>query len=191
MSYAMLASAGFNMAGGLFEFFGARKRAKYARKVQKYNNKMVRLSDANNQNAITVNAVQTVRQSARAALDIDIAGMEQEAEAAVSAATAGVAGNSVDAVMRNLSRSSAQAEYARKESLKAAYVSIDASRANSALSATMQQDTTHIQKPGIIPTIIGQIDNAQGMYKAVKNIRGKSSLPGNEKFSISKMLGFS
>lgn len=145
-----LAALSANAAGAASE-----QQYKANKKWQKYENTMLRLSDAQNQNAITQNQTYATMASAAAALEIDKQLIQQRGQATVEAAAAGVGGGSVASSVRAVTRSAASLEYARQEELKAQYLGFDAQRRNSAFNAKMSMDESYIPKPSPLSTILG------------------------------------
>jgi len=140
-------SLGLNLLGGYAQYNAAKTQAKAQRAWQQYSNTMVRLSDAVNQNAITTNEILSQQAFADQAINIKQSNILTEAQAQVSAAAAGVKGNSVDDVMLDINRNAANAENQRQNDLAASYLTFDQQRQSSSMSAAMSQDYSYIPRP--------------------------------------------
>lgn len=125
------------------------------KKWKKYQNTMLALSSAQSQNAVTTNVTQATLASATQALEIEKSVIKQRGDAIVQAAAAGVGGQSVASSVRAVERSGAQAEYARQEDLRNAYLGFDYERRNIAMQAKMGENTNYIPKPSSISSLLG------------------------------------
>lgn len=143
----------------------AAAEARARRKLQEYNNKMSRISDALNQNAITTNVTKAIQASSRAAIALQDQVREITAAADVQAASTGTVGRSVDMVMNEISRGAAQQEYTRQEDLKAYFLQADQQRKQSALSAKLNQDNSYIPKPSAASALFNVGMDAMGFAK--------------------------
>ena len=140
-------SLGASMLSGFMSYQADKAAAKAKRAWQAYSNTMIRLSDAQNQNAITTNEILNQQASTDQAIGIKESNILTTAQAEVSAAAAGVKGRSVDMVMLDINRNAAVAERQRETSLINANLSFDQQRRSSSLQAAMQQDYTYIPRP--------------------------------------------
>lgn len=129
--------------------------AKAQEKWQAYRNAMARIGDAQNQNAITTNTISQIQQSAREAIGIQRAGIEQSGANEVAAAASGTTGRSVRAVGLNLDRAQLRAEATRQQSLQDMFANEKAQRMNSSMAAAMAQDYSYIPKPSSSTAMLG------------------------------------
>lgn len=121
--------------------------AAYRRKVQAYNNAMVGVANALNQNALTSNQVQAVDRSTAQGFAIERARDMQLAEAEVSAAATGTAGRSVNQTLNTLNFSANLAQSDRLRDLDAQLKSIEQQRLNSEIQAEQSRDYSLILDP--------------------------------------------
>jgi hypothetical protein len=156
MSYLLMgAQLASGIADGVSSYFASKAQAKFMEQTQAFNNRIVNLSNANNQDALTEQSIQVRDASARDAVTIQMQRMEAHASAEVAAATAGVAGNSVNLTMMDISRNAARAEHLRRETLKSHYISNDQQRRNSQFGAFTSQDRSYIPKPSVASAALG------------------------------------
>lgn len=130
-----------------FDYKRAKNQAKYAKKMQEWRNKMTRLSDAINQNAITQNTTMAIQQSAKRAVyqkadEISLLGASN-----VNAAAAGVRGNSVSATLLQFQRGAALQEKNRQDDLKNQFTQLYQQRITSGMSAAQHIDHSYIRSP--------------------------------------------
>ncbi|MGX9389622.1 virion core protein, T7 gp14 family [Nitrobacteraceae bacterium UC4449_H16] len=141
------------LSGGLaalrqgLSFSAAQDDAKAKKAWQAYKNTMLKLSDANNQNILTVNENIARRSSSEQAFGIARSEYLTSAQAEVSAAASGVEGRSVNAVLFDVERNATMAQSRRKSDLEAQYLQIDNQRAQSSFQAAMQMDYSPIPEP--------------------------------------------
>lgn len=145
--WAMAGSLGLNFLSAETNKMVDETAAKAGRLVQQFNNTMVRLSDANNQNAITTNQMLSNEAFADQALMIRKGGLIAAAKTETMAAAAGVKGRSVNQAMFDVQRNAAQRDYQRQVAQKNQNLAFDQQRVNSALGAEMNQDYSYIPKP--------------------------------------------
>ena len=126
----MYLQMGMAALDGFGSFMQAKMAADMAEATRKYQNAMSALSAAQAQNTVTGNEINVRDASIREAEAIQIAALEQEGAAKVAAGAAGVGGGSTSAVMRDLKRSAASANYARTSNLKSQYRAFGQERKN-------------------------------------------------------------
>lgn len=136
-----------NFASAGSKYKAAKQQYKAEKAFQDYRNTMTRLSDAQSQNAITTNETMSNAAFARQAIQLDKATIGTTGKVAVSAAAAGVRGRSVNQVLIQVQRNSAQQERERQIALESSWLSFDQQRKNSAMSAAMSIDYSYIPKP--------------------------------------------
>lgn len=161
-------------------FLSDRAKSKAQKAWQKYQNAMTNLSNAESQNAITMNEIFANQASAMQALDIRKSFLATEATNEVSAAAAGVKGRSVNQVIFDVQRTANIAEANRIETLNTTNLSFDKQRQGSAMSAAMQQDYSYIPKPSFLGSMLGA---AMGSYGSTT---GASAGSGNWNFGMIK-----
>lgn len=141
------ASTGLSMFQGFAKYKAAKADAKAKEAWQKYHNTMVNLSNATNQNGITMNEIFAQQALADQALQIKRGDIVTSGTAEANAAAAGVTGNSVMLSMLDVKRNAAQAEYKRQVTFKNTMLAFDVQRVNSAMAAVMQRDNSLIPTP--------------------------------------------
>lgn len=152
---------GLQAVGAVANFMNQKAVSKYKRKLQAYNNKMVNISNAINQNAITNNLSTQMSKFARIAVDLEANKLGQVASAEVMAATAGVSGNSVDATIMDIQANAAGKEYNRQTELNSMLLATDQQSRQSNMSAKMGQNHNYIPKPNMIKSAL---DLGQSLY---------------------------
>lgn len=153
---------GMTALKGVTGFIQSSREAKYKQKIKEYNNAMVRLADANNQNAITTNQNLAVERSTRQAFAIERSHYTTVGKAEVAAAASGTAGRSVNQTMYQIDRSAAEAEAARKSDLEAQLAGFSQQRLNSNMQARQATDISYIPQPSPVSAMLGI---AGDMYK--------------------------
>lgn len=146
---------GSSLVQTIGSFIAASKKAASDRLWQEYNNKMTRLADAMNQNALTTNENMAVERSQLQEFQIRKSEMITEATAEVSAAATGTTGRSVNAVLKDISRNAANASARRQLDLRNQFLQIDNQRQASAMQAQTQIDHSVIPSPNPATYILG------------------------------------
>lgn len=136
----MYGSAITAFGSGITSLIASNKQAKAMKAWQSYQNQMVNLSNAANQDAITTNEILYNKASAENAKNIQLGGMQAEGSAEVSAASAGVKGKSVDVSLAHIKGNAAYAENQRQREFIFKSLGFDVSRKTSALSGQMMMD---------------------------------------------------
>ena len=162
-------------------FSASKAKADAQRAVQKFNNKMVNIANAMNQNVISTNTTLNIQQSARKAVALDRNELTAVGAATVSAAAAGVRGNSVDSTIDNVQRGAGLLEHQRELDLEQQFDQQFNQRLNSSFSARQNQDTSYIAKPSLASAMFGAV---QG------NFANASSVDAKGKFSFNKSKFF-
>ena len=152
---AFAASAGMNAVGGLFQYGADKAAAKAAKAQQRYRNAMTNLSNAINQDSITVNEIMSNDAFARQGVEIQQDYQQSFGSTQVAAASAGTGGRSVTRSLFQLKQSRDIAEGIRKQNLTDSWIAFDIQRTNSAMSAAMQQDHSYIPKPNLTSYLFG------------------------------------
>ena len=144
---SLMGQGGLQVLGAVGSHMQKEAMAKYQRGIQRYNNKMVNLSNAMNQNAITDNLSTQRSKFARMAVDLEASKLASVASAEVSAAAANMSGNSVKQTIMDIQSHAAGKEFNRKTELNSMLAAGDQQRNNSSMSAKMQQSYNYIPGP--------------------------------------------
>lgn len=162
MVWMMAAQLGLSALQGAASYKAKKQQAEAQEKWRKYNNAMVNLGNAMNQNAITQNEVLAMQNSVFQATELKKLNIQQTGAVAAAAAAAGVKGRSVNQSMFNVQRNAANADRDRQISLQNQFAAFDQQRLQSGMSAAMQQNHTQIQKPSLLNEMAGTISKAVG-----------------------------
>lgn len=166
------AQVGGSVISAIAGYRQARQTVKYQRRMQDYNNKMVSLSDALNQNAITNNVSTQMQKFAMAAVELKANAIQTSAQAEVAAAAAGVEGNSVEATIMDIQANAAGREYNRQNELKAMFNSATSQRQNSVWQARLQKDVSYIPSPSLMSYVLKAGDEAMKKVAAAGGAGG-------------------
>lgn len=148
------AGTALNTFQGFAKYKSAKAEAKAREAWQKYHNTMVNLSNATQQNGITMNEIFAQQALADQALQIKRGDIISSGSVEANAAAAGVTGNSVALSMLDVKRNSAQAEYKRQVTFKNTMLAFDTQRTNAALAAVMQGQHSYIPQPNAASYIL-------------------------------------
>lgn len=142
-------------------FIAASKQAAADKAWQKYNNTMLKLSNAINQNALTTN--ENIQREATLEKRYMIRKSEYTtlASASVAAAASGTIGRSVNSVMHDIKRNAALADAAAAQEFEYNKVAIDEQRRQSSMQTQMQMDLRSIQGPSPIALALGLMKTTQ------------------------------
>ena len=135
---------GFQALQAFGSYIAANKKAAADRKWQAYNNKMTRLQDAQNQNAITTNELMRKERKQEQLINIQKQERETLASAEVSAAASGTIGRSVNMVLFDINRNAAAARGAVERDDQYQDVVTDNQRMQSAMQTELQMDLRQI-----------------------------------------------
>ncbi|MCY1708358.1 virion core protein, T7 gp14 family [Pannonibacter sp. SL95] len=149
-------------------FVAAQREAKVRRQWQDYSNKMVRIADAQNQNAITTNQLLAKERSTVQSYDIQRSALVTKAQAEASAAAAGTSGNSVNAVLLEIDRNEAETQARRVRDLNTQLLQGEQQRSNSALQAVQSLDFSPIPMPKATTYALGFTTDLGATYKDYK-----------------------
>lgn len=160
-----MGQAAAGVASQIGGFIAASKQAAADRAWQKYNNTMVRLSNAINQNALTTN--ENINREATLEKRYAIRKSEYTtlASANVAAAASGTIGRSVNSVMHDIKRNAALADADAAQEFEYAKLSVDEQRRQSGMQAQMQLDLRKIQGPNPIALALGIAGATQDLWK--------------------------
>lgn len=147
LTTADYAQIGGPILGNIGAYYANKAKVKAQRKMKAYRNAMVNISNAINQNALTTNTTLSIQQSARQAKALRQDELTTLGSAQVSAAAAGVKGNSVNSTFFDIKRQAGVLESNRERDLEHTFLQIDQQRLSSSLSAVQNQDLTHLPGP--------------------------------------------
>lgn len=155
---------GFGALGAATDFLVASEQAKMRSNAIKHNNAMRAISAGEQLKALERKGTATKQAAARAMLADSIVNMQDRASAEVSAAAAGVAGGSVEAVMRDIERSALYQQGNRLDSHENAQRSIAQEKQNTRLQSVMGDDISVVAKPSLASSVLGLGISAVGIY---------------------------
>lgn len=138
---------GLDIISQVGSFIVQSRQAAADRKWQAYNNKMTRLQDAINQNALTSNERMRKEKKAVQLLQVQKSEGATVAKAEVSAAATGTVGRSVNMVIFDIKRNAATARQSIERDDEMADEQTDHQRMLSAMSAQMQLDLRSLPGP--------------------------------------------
>lgn len=161
-----------NLASSIGQFYAQDTQTGAQKAWQAYNNTMARMSGAMNQNAITTNEVLATNSLANQGIQLQQKDTLDAAQAEVSAAAAGVAGNSVTQTINSIHAQASELEKQRETSLTGTYLNADQQSRNNSMQVIDRQNNSFIPQPRIgtfllgaglhnlqqFPTIFGQYD---------------------------------
>lgn len=166
MSLFGLAGAGLSILGQTDDYAMASAKAKVQKQMQDYNNKMARLSDAMNQNAITTNVSLAIQRSAMESESIQRQGRAEVGSVISQAGATGTTGTSVTLAKQAVQAAEAGAQYQRELALRDTFLATDQQRRASTFAADLQQDYSPIEKPSATKAFVGMLGTAAGAYAA-------------------------
>lgn len=132
-----------------------KNKAKQDRMWQTYNNTMVKLQNAMNQNSITTNENMLRDRVKQQMYATQISEMETTATAEVSAAATGTVGRSVDMVLLDIGRNAANKRGDIQRDLKMQEVVIDNQRMTNDMQTQMSLDLKQIPSPSAGKALFG------------------------------------
>jgi hypothetical protein len=163
-TYQQMNTSAIGIGRTIGGYISSWKEAKEAKRWQKYNNKMVRLQDAINQNVLTTN--ENIRREAtiEKRFGIRISEYQTLGSATVAAAAAGVKGRSVNSVLFDIQRNAARADAQAVQAFEYDKIQIDEQRRQSAMSAQLSLDLRDIQGPSPINLALGLASNVSDLW---------------------------
>lgn len=164
MNTLLLSQMGMSLASSWGQYATANIQTDLQSKIQDYRNTMTRLSAARSENAVTVNQVRTRDAAVAANQMIQKQAMQDQARQRVDAAAAGVTGNSVAMVVRDLKASAGRASYALKRQVNQQHAEFREQRTSIALSAITNQDVQVIPRPSVGSMLLGATTNLLSIY---------------------------
>ena len=132
---------------GIANHLVAREQFKMNEQMRKHREAMNAIARAQQLNSLTIQETQVRDAGVRASMALQLQSEQDKATAEVHAAASGVAGNSVDATMRNLERSALNANAARKATINSKMQAIGQERKNAKLDAVYGRDIGVRLKP--------------------------------------------
>jgi hypothetical protein len=157
--------AGLGIFQNIGSFIYQKRKAENDRLWQDYNNRMVRIQDGMNQNAITTN--ENMRQERLAIQKFSIQKQEMStlASAEVAAAATGTVGRSVNMVMHDISRNAAGMRGRLERDDEYALEQARNQREQSAMGAQLQLDLRDIPDPNPASMLMGIAGNIGKLWK--------------------------
>lgn len=156
------------------QFILGSMEAKAKRKWQKYNNQMVAIANAQNQNSITTNEILATERASIQKFNIDRSEIITSGQAEASAAAADTEGRSVNAVIFDVERNAGMQRAQVQSDLEAQYLQFSQQRKNSAFQMAQQQDHSFIPMPNPVTALLNfgatATDKYQRMTAPVKGI---------------------
>ncbi len=152
------------VVGSAVNFITATRDAKNQRAWQAYNNALVNLQNAQNQNALTANEGMAIERSSEAEFAIRKSEYMTKASTEVAAAAAGTTGRSVDLVLFQVGRNAAEASAKRAQDLEYQLLGFQQQRDSSNLQTAMQIDHATIPGPNAADAVLGLTKNLAGIW---------------------------
>jgi len=162
--WADTAMLGVSGVKAILGYTQARKQAVQDKKWQLYNNTMVSIQDAGNQNAITVNENLAREKASRDAFAVKKSAYQTKASAEVAAAASGTTGRSVDIALYDIGRSEALMLDQIGKDLSAQYMQFDQQRQGSAMSAKLSKDFRGVPMPSPATYMLGFATDAYDLF---------------------------
>ena len=158
----------FNFLQAHMSYTADKTRYKAEKAWQTYSNVMKDLSATVAQNSITRNELTLSDAYITKAAEIKKSGMFSRSQVEVSAASAGVSGNSVNRVMREVIGASASEEAERQDEYERSMRDMADQRRQIQIDAALSQDYSYIPKPKAasyyLTAIQKSVDNASKMF---------------------------
>lgn len=137
--------AGTALAG----YFQAKEQTRLQRESQRHRNAVLALNSNLQRNALELQEIDARNASRRLDKQIQLQSMQDKAAGEVSAATSGVTGGSVTAVLRGLERSSMLAQAARMQNTSTMFRQLGQQRRNINVGQIIGEDRTVIPGPDV------------------------------------------
>lgn len=155
MSIAMAFQGFQQIATGVSDYYIQSQQAKMQEAAREHANVMRGIAAGQEQNAVSRQKVALRDATQRVAAEQKIAHLQDRGSAEVAAAAAGVAGGSVDQVMRQIERNALKAQSDRKTSYNNQNAALDQETVNIELRRITGEDISVIQKPNPALTLLG------------------------------------
>lgn len=152
------------------------KMAQSKKEWQEYNNAMLRLQDAQNQNALTSNAAMAIEAGVTNKVHLQRALAKSKGKAEANAAAAGAGGVSVESVLKGLTRNALHQELSTTVNTERELASIEYKRYQSAMGAELQIDRSDysVNPAGLVTGLFGAF--ASGGYNSGPQSGGTQGL---------------
>ena len=154
-NYLMYAQMGVQIGQFAGAFSAARSQTKMQRNYQEFRNRLSELSSAQSLNNVTQNEIAARDASILSGEALQIQALVERGKANVAAGAAGVTGNSVSLVMRDLKQSAVRANKSRLDGLMDQYRAAGSQRRQINVGRVLDQDTSHIPKPSTAAGLLG------------------------------------
>lgn len=151
------------IGGAIGNFIVQSKMAASKKEWQEYNNGMLRLQNAQNQNAITQNATMTIEAGVMTKLNLERSRKAAAGKAEAFAAAAGVGGGSVKSTLFGLKQNQLAQELAQTQNTERQLAAIEVQRMQSSMSAVLQTDHTDysVNPMNLVAGIFGAVASNQ------------------------------
>lgn len=174
MAWADMALDGsLSLMQNVGSFLVAAKQRKLQKKWQAYNNKLTRLQNAENQNALVTNAGMAIERSAEQNWAIQKSEYVTTGQVEAAAAASGTTGRSVDLVLGEVSKNAAAAQARRAEDLQFTLLGIANQSRASKLQTEMSIDNTTIPSASPASALLGFTSDLATGWQAA----GRPALP--------------
>lgn len=160
----MMAQMGMSGLSTFASYMDARGEARINKKMQAYRNTIAKLGAARQLNAVTQNEELIKGQAAETDSLIQQQNIVQKGRAAVAAAAAGVAGNSVDVVANDLQASANKVSYAQRRQANQQLAELGETRKTIAINTILGEDIQVIPKPSVGALLLGVGTNMLSIY---------------------------
>lgn len=175
MSWSDMALDGsVSLVQNIGSYIIAGKQRKAQKKWQEYNNKLVNLQNAINQNALVTNAGMAVDASAEQAFAIRKSEYITKGQVETAAAASGTIGRSVDLVLFEVGKNAANADAKRADDLKYQLLGIDQQSQASNMQTELQVDRTYMPRPNAAAYMMNFAGDMGKLWKE----NGRPSLGG-------------
>ena len=154
-SNIMYARMGLAIGQSVGSFFSAGREADLKRKVQDFRNFVTDLQAARAQNTVTLNQARVQDTGTQADLLIQRRAIQQEAQQEVSAAAAGITGNTVELIARDLNASEGRARFSQSQEVFQKQSQLGAQKKSIGINATLNRDIQVIPKPSFGAALLG------------------------------------
>ena len=158
--------AGLGIFQSVGSFIYQSRKAENDRLWQDYNNRMVRIQDGMNQNAITTNENMRKERLAMQKFSLQKQEMATTATAEVAAAATGTVGRSVNMVLFDINRNAAQARAKLDRDDEYGDEQARNQREQSAMGAQLQLDLRDIPNPNPATMLMGIAGNIGKLWKS-------------------------
>ena len=162
----MMAQMGLAGIGMATDYMAARDEAAMARKMQKYQNTVNQMNARRQTSAVNVNESRMRSAGAQAEDMIRRTSIVDQGRAAVAAASAGVKGNSVDMVNREMQGSADRASFAARRQLNQQLSDSAEMKKSIAIGAVVNEDIQIIPKPSMGAMLLGAGTNMLSIYQS-------------------------